>query len=384
MKIGINGNEANVAHRVGVGQYAFELLSELSKLIIKNQSVTTYLSSQPLLDMPKATDSWQYSIFGPKRLWTLTGLQKKLFKEKISGRAPSVFFTPTHYTPVYMPLPSVIAIMDMSFERFPEYFNKRDYYQLKYWTWMSTFQAEKILTISKFCKTEIERIYPFAKGKVVVTYPGYDKERFNRKVKSQGSKFKKISLKYKIYNHYLLYIGTLQPRKNLTMLVEAFAQLKDKSTQLVIVGMISEGRGGWMYQGIFEKARSLRLEDRVIFTGYVPDEELPYLLAGATGYVLPSLYEGFGIPAIEAMATGVPVIVSKMSSLPEICGEAAIYIDDPYKVRSLRRALQEALLQTPSERAKRVELGLRWVKRYNWEKTARQTLDVLLETQSKK
>lgn len=132
-----------------------------------------------------------------------------------------------------------------------------------------------------------------------------------------------------------------------------------------------------MYQEIFEEIKKLKIKDRVVFTGYVPDEDVPYLLAGAEAYVLPSLYEGFGIPAIEAMATGVPVVVSRVSSLPEICGEAAIYIDDPYDIGSIQRALKGVVFGKASERAKLVELGLKWVKRYNWEETARKTLEAL-------
>ena len=114
-------------------------------------------------------------------------------------------------------------------------------------------------------------------------------------------------------------------------------------------------------------------------TGYVPDEDVPYLIAGAKVYILPSLYEGFGIPAIEAMATGVPVVVSKTSCLPEVCGDAAIYIDDPTSVASIKDALEKVLSLNPTQRQKRIDLGLEWVKRYNWKDTAEKTLKVLKE-----
>ncbi len=346
MTIGINGNEANVTHRVGIGQYAFELLRHFPKLRV-------YLSSQPLSDMP----DMDYQVIPGHGLWTLTSLQKQLISEK---DRPAVFFTPTHYAPLYLPMPSVISIMDMSFERFPQYFNKKDLYQLKYWTWASALQAKKILTISEFSKDEICAIYRLPRNKVIVTYPGYDRQRFNPKAKGQNK-----------YGDYILFLGTLQPRKNLERLIEAFLGLKT-DCKLVITGMINEGRGGWMNENI-------KASRKVILTGFIPDKEVPVLMANAKAYILPSLYEGFGIPPIEAMATGVPVVVSKVSSLPEICGDAAIYIDDPESVPSIKASLEKVLSLSAGQRQKRIDFGLDWVKRYNWKDTAKKTLGVLYE-----
>lgn len=353
MMIGINGNEANVEHRVGVGQYAFELLRHLPK-----DKIRVYLSAAPRSDMPDLN----YQVLPGRGLWTLTTLQHEL----LGTRDLDVFFTPSHYTPLFLPMPSVISIMDMAFERFPQFFKKRDLYQLRYWSRFSTKQAKKVLTISQFCKDEICGLYNFSPEKIIVTYPGYD-----------ATRFKPLRTKT---DDYFLFLGTLQPRKNLVRLLEAFSRLSNQNVKLKIVGMINEGRGGWMHEGIFAKVKELNLEKQVEFTGFVSDSAVPDLMRHAIAFVLPSLYEGFGIPPIEAMAAGVPVVVSQTSSLPEICGQAAVYIRDPYKVESIQQALQEVLRQTSSQRAKRIELGLAWVKRYNWETCAKQTLKVLYDT----
>lgn len=383
MLIGINGNEANVKTRVGIGQYSFGLLSQLSKYKSDDLRFRIYLRSDPMADLPKPTDKWQYKIVRPAKLWMLTGLQRQIIREKLNGTVPDVFFTSTHYSPLYMPIPTVLSIMDLAHEKFPEYFKKKDYLQLKYWTAASVMIASRILTISEHTKKDICSLYAVSPDKVVVTYPGYDTKRFNAKVKSQKSKIKNTIQKYKVKEPYLLFLGTLQPRKNLIRLIEAFHQLKNYNLQLVIAGMINEGRGGWMYEEIFEEVKKLGMEARVKFTGYVPDEDVPYLMAGAKAYVLPSLYEGFGIPPIEAMATGVPVIVSKTSSLPEICGEAAIYIDKTYDTESIRQTLENTLKMSSNELDSRVSLGLKWVKRYNWETTAKLTLETLTDAVGK-
>lgn len=340
MTIGINGNEANVAHRVGVGQYAFELLNHFPK-----KDIIVYLQNPPMADMPK----FNYDVFGPKKLWTLIGLQKEILLYR-----PDVLFTPTHYAPLILPMPSVISIMDLAYEKFPQYFKAKDLYQLKYWTRLSAMQARKIITISENSKKDIVKIYHIPEQKIVVTYPGYDKDRFNTQVKKSTK-----------YGEYLLFLGTLQPRKNIERLIQAFKLLKT-DCKLVIVGMIDEGRGGWMNENI-------KGEKNIVLTGYLPDNEIPGLYAGAKAFVLPSLYEGFGIPAIEAMACGAPVCVSKVSSLPEICGDAAIYIEDPYSVDSIKDSLEEVIKNGD----KKTKIGLEWVKRYNWEETCLKTNTVL-------
>ncbi len=379
MIIGINGNEANVTHRVGIGQYGYELLKGLRRLATPALRFCVYLEKAPLPDMPRETGNWLYQVLPGGNLWTLTTLQGELLKAKFSGRAPDLFFTPTHYAPLICPMPSVIAVMDLSFTVFPQYFKKKDYYQLKYWTLLSAKFARKILTISEFSKKAILEKYGFSEDKVRVVYPGYDRDRFNPQVAGQTEKIREVKEKYRTGERYLFYLGTLQPRKNLVRLIEAFKQLEDKNVRLVVAGMIREGRGGWMYSQIFGKVKELELNDRVIFTGFVSDADVPLLLAGSQAYLLPSLYEGFGIPAVEAMATGVPLVVSRVTSLPEICGPAPIFIQNPLQTDEITLRLREVLNLSPQERQKRIKLGLRQAKRYNWEVAAKQALEILIE-----
>lgn len=371
--IGIDGNEANVEYRVGSGQYAFELLRQFKRENLPDIVFKIYLKDRPRFGMPEEDERWQYETFGPRKFWTQFALPIKLWSEKLLGRAPDVFFTPGHYAPRFCPVPSVIAIMDLAFFRFPEYFKKKDLWQLKNWTAYSIKQAKKILAISEATKKDVTDFFGRKAEDVVVTYPGYDKERFDKKYKSYKTYMEK---KYKIFGDYILYVGTLQPRKNLVRLIEAFALARGKypELKLVIAGMINVGRGGWMYENIFNKVEELNLKGDVIFTNYVPDEEVPILMSGAKAYILPSLFEGFGIPVVEAMARGTPVVISRISSLPEIGGEIAVYVE-PENTESIKNGIIEAI-EKPISREKLQTQA----RKFSWKTCAEKTLKILLKT----
>jgi glycosyltransferase involved in cell wall biosynthesis len=379
--IAIDGNEANVKNRVGSNVYAFQLLKSLyQKPKTKNQKhiskikdkYIVYLKNKPLADLPKEESWWKYEVLEPKFLWTQWRLPLELY---LSKEKPAVFFTPGHYAPRFCPSPLVMAIMDLAFLRYPHQFRRRDLYTLKNWTKKSVAQASHILTISEFTKKEIIHFYNYPAEKITVTYPGIKKIK-NKKLNIKDT-YQKLKRKYNIIKRkYFLYIGTLQPRKNLTLLIEAFKSLNTQysilSTRLVIVG-----KKGWLYKEIFEKVKALGLEKNVIFTGYLPEEEKFALLKNAFAFILPSLYEGFGIPVLEAMQVGCPVIVSKTSSLPEVAGQAAIYINNPQSIDSLYQAMRKMVKLDENKRKELISQGFKQAKKFSWEKAAKQTLKVL-------
>lgn len=377
MRIWIDGKEANVLNRVGSGQYAFEILKNLEKIDNKNE-YTILVPSVPLDDLPKQRDGWKYRILKPSKAWTRFAIPAALY---LSKNRPDIFFTPSHYIPRFSPVKRVCTIFDLSYLHFPEMFSKKDLWQLKNWSKYSIENSSHIFAISQFTKEDLIKNYQADAGRITVTPLGYDKERF--RVKSQESRrrspraarVKEIQEKYKTGGNYIIYIGTIQPRKNLSRLIEAFSKI-ETDTKLVIVGKTNEaGRKGWMYQEILDLPKKLNIENRVIFTGFAPTEDLSPLLSGSKAFVLPSLWEGFGIPVLEAMACGVPVIVSKVSSLPEVAGEAGTYID-PNSTESIQEAI-ERLLKDDKLREKKVQLGIKQVQKFSWEETARKTLEVL-------
>jgi len=379
MTIGINGYEAviprfgydektGLPRRVGSSAYCFELLLNLNRIDKKN-SYIIYLPQNPTSDLPKEGSRWHYKIVRPRKMWTLFGLSLEFLLRRSK---PDVFFSPTHYLPIFSPRRSVISILDISYIRFPELFRKADLNQLTKWTKYSARKAKRVFTISSSSKDDIIKAYKTPEKKVIVTYPGIKTILSN--------KYKALSMddlrkKYGIKQQYILFVGTLQPRKNITRLIEAFSRIK-QDIQLVVVG-----KKGWLFSEILEAPKKFKIEDRVKFLDFVPDEDLPFFYKNAICFVLPSLYEGFGLPILEAMKNGCPVIASNVSSLPEAGGDAALYVN-PLDVDDIKKNL-ELIIHNSELRKGLIEKGYEQVRKFSWEKTAKETLKVLEEVGSK-
>lgn len=373
MRIGINGYEAVVSRfgydeksglprRVGSGEYCYELLINLHKIDKKNNYII-YLPQDTTSDLPKESANWHYKIVKPKKMWTLIGLSLEfLFRRS----KPDVFLSPTHYMPIVAPRNTVISILDVSYIRFPELFKKSDLRQLANWTKFSVKKAKRVFTISQASKDDIIKEYGISRDRVVVTYPGI---RQGLMIKDEGLGMDELKKKYGINGEYILFVGTLQPRKNIIRLIEAFSKIKS-DIKLVIIG-----KKGWLYEGILGAPKKFNIENKVKFLDFVSDDDLPAFYKNAVCFVLPSLYEGFGLPILEAMKYGCPVVTSNVSSLPEAGGDAALYVN-PLDVKDIKKNL-ELIIQNSELREKLIKKGYEQVKKFSWEKTARETLKTL-------
>ncbi len=361
MTIGIDGNEANVEKRVGISEYAYELLVQFERFKIYDLRFKIYLKDRPLNDLPVQREGWNYRVVQPSKLWTQIGLPFDLYTH---FPRPDVFFTPTHYAPRFSPIPTVVSIMDLSYIHFPNMFKTSDLYQLRSWTSYSVRNASRIVTISNASKNDIIKEYNVRREKIIVTYPGIKPANKMRDLKI-------IKEKYNINNEYILFVGTLQPRKNIVRLIHAFSKLPSP-IQLVIVG-----KKGWLYEEIVSAPKKYGVEKNVIFLEFVTDDELSALYSNAVCFVLPSLYEGFGLPVLEAMKYGCPVITSTVSSLPEAGGDAALYVD-PENVADIVEKMK-LLLENKNMRDDMIKKGYRHIRKFSWEKTAKKTLKVLQE-----
>lgn len=369
-KIAIDGYEANVSQRLGSSQVAFELIRNIEKIDRRN-SYTIFLPSRPMDDLPGEREGFRYKIYRPGRFKTRLGIPLALF---LSKDKPDVFFSPTHYIPQFTSVPRVVMIFDLAFFHFPELFTARDFLQMKEWTGYSIRNAEKIITISKASKKDIVSFYNIEPKKIAICYPGYDDQVFRPPPKDGD--VSAVLKRYGISGSYIIFIGTIQPRKNLKRLIEAFVSID--GLKLVVVGKTTgPGRQAWMYQDILELPGKLGIKDKVVFTGFVPTADLPVLLGNAVAFALPSLWEGFGIPVLEAMACGTPVIVSEVSSLPEVVGDAGLLVN-PESVTEIERAIR-LVAADKKLRRKLSQAGLERAKQFSWEKMARDVIGVLVE-----
>lgn len=362
LSVGIDANEANLlSNRVGSNQAVFGLLKGLYK-INSPCKFSVYLSAPPVADMPEERKNWKYRVIPPPKLWTQWRLPLDLYLNK---QKSDVFLSPSHYMPRYSPVPVVVIIADLGYLKFPQYYRRKDYLQLKNWTEYSIKKATHIIAVSQTTKNDLIEFYKISPDRVSVVYHGYDKDvyhQINNKPETD-----RILKKYGIDSSFILFLGSLRPTKNVERLIEAFNILKDKNIKLVLAG-----KKGWMYESIFEKVGKLGLEKRVIFTDYVLGEDLPFLLSSAKVFALPSLYEGFGIPVIEAMACGIPTIVSNAGSLPEISGGASVIVD-PLDIENISDGLEIAIKKSGLY----IKLGFERVKDFNWQKSAKNVVDIL-------
>ncbi len=373
MILAIDGYEANAGMRVGIGRYAYELTAHIADLLEKQKNaafdeVRVYIPDAVASHMPKVTKRFLYRMVGPKQLWTFIALPIALTLD--SPRA-DVVFSPTHYVPRFIGSPRVMAIMDVSYLTYPELFRPQDLHKLVHWTEFSVRHAAKIITISEFSKRAIIEAYHVPESDVIVAYPALPDSV------SQDAMAKSNDSSSNVPKRYILSVGTIQPRKNFTRLIEALSLLPDKEISLVIVG-----KKGWLYDDILSAPQKFGLEKRVQFLDFVPDSALPQLYKHAVCFALPSLYEGFGLTVLEAMSHGIPVVVSKTSSLPEIAGDAGIYVD-PEDTKSIAAGLTQAITEEGKTRSDRVKLGKDRVKDFTWDKAAAKVMAVLTEVGKK-
>ena len=266
---------------------------------------------------------------------------------------------------------TVVTVHDMVYKAFPETVRGRTKLMLNMGLKRSMKRADVIVTDSEFSKSEIIRYFPQHEAKIRVVPCGVDTDRFHPCTEPERIPAVKESLG--IGGDYFLYLGTIEPRKNLERLITAYKalvnKLGEKSPKLVLAG----GKG-WLYDGIFARVERLGLQDKVIFTKYVPAEDMNPLMCGALAFVFPSLYEGFGMPPLEAMACGVPVLTSGKASLPEVTGDCAV-ICDAYSPKSIAEGLYRLYADDKLRRDLSAR-GLERAKQFTWERSAEMLYDI--------
>lgn len=373
MKIGIEATSAAAGQKAGVGYYAYHLIQALINAPNAAHQYTLYLrhaDPMPLETLgitPQGASEVAARVLEFPLLWA----QFRLPVEMIRHPQDAYFFPSSTMPLWYLPKKSVVTIHDVAFLFFPDCFSPALRYWLKHSTQRSIRAAAKIITVSEATRQDVLAYYNIAPEKVIAIHHGV-----HRRFQPLERDLVQAELRrYRLPEPYLLCIGTLQRRKNIPRLIQAFYLLKQKHHiphKLVLIGQQYRDLPEDEILGTIAR---LSLQQDVIWTGYVPDHDMPALINGADVFALPSLYEGFGMPVLEAMACGVPVACSNTSSLPEVAGDAAMLFD-PYSVDNMAERLHQLLTNRDLRLAYR-EKGLRRSQQFSWELCAQQTLEVL-------
>lgn len=377
MNIGIDISSLVSASRTGVGEYTYELLNALFHIDTQNQYFLFYNSFSDvsaLIPQWKRENvhivqtTWPNKIFHVS-IQVLKWPQIDRIIEKKTGVVLDYFFSPNIGFQVLSPrCKHILTVHDLSFEIFPEFFSSK----MRLWhTFLSPQKqcerAHSILTPSENTKRDIVDLYKIDPKKIHVLTPGVA-PLFHQE--NNVPALEQVQKKYNLGEKYILFLGTIEPRKNIEAVVRAFEQ----SPQLREAGyeLILAGAAGWKNRRIL---KSIEQSEGVRYIGYVDSEEKPFLYRGASLFVYPSLYEGFGFPVLEAMASGIPVITSSRSSLPEIAGGGVYYVNPLHSAEiaeGFRRLLKNQSLQDFfTEKAKLIS------KQFDWNTSAKHFLSFL-------
>src|SRR5688500_271008 len=280
---------------------------------------------------------------------------------------PDVFHAPHYVLPPATRCRSVVTIHDCIHLMFPQYLrNRAAYVYARASMWSAAHQAHRILTVSEASKRDIIHFFNVPPEKVVVVYNAIE-ERFAKTPSAEA--IERVRERYQLNHPFVLYVGNIKPHKNLVRLIEAFAELRrrgfDELKLLIIGDEISK------LPALRRAVHSHKLHKHVRLLGYLEDETLASLYRLASVFVFPSLYEGFGLPPLEAMASGTPVVTSNVSSMPEVTGDAAVLVD-PYDVNSIVEGI-EGVLRDPELRAELGRKGMARAREFSWERSAERT-----------
>ena len=362
MIIGIDASRATLAKQTGTETYAHRVIAEMVKLADAEHRVRLY-THQPPPQNWFASPFVETRVIPFPRLWTHIRLSAE-----ISQHPPDVLFVPAHVLPLHCPVPAVVTVHDLGYHHFPEAHTSFQRWYLRFTTRRHTRTARHIIADSGATKTDLIRFYNADPHAISVVHLGLDDDL--QPVKNPTP----ILQKYGIRGNYLLYLGTLQPRKNLVRLLDAFQRVSKNHPNVTLV---LAGGKGWLFDKIQTQIENLNLGKRVILPGFIPQADKAALLSGATAYLFPSLYEGFGLPVLEAMACGTPVLTANTSSLPEVAGDAALFVS-PTDTTAIAEGIS-ALLTDSALRENLVRKGFARAKQFSWQKTGAEIWEILKE-----
>lgn len=373
MLIGIDASRANKPNRTGVEWYAYHLIQELKQITADGPHKWVLYSNEPLKDgLEKLPENW-YEVratWPPKYLWTKVRMSWEMWR-----RPTDVLFAPAHVLPPMRPERGVVTVHDVGFRRYPKLYTKKDIAYHERSTQLIAKSTARIITVSEFSGNEIASLYGIDTRRIAVTPLGVDHALY-RPVDAET--IRSLRQTHRLPHAYFLAIGRLEAKKNTVNLIKAFETFKARRgvgdpTHLVLAGLPGNG-----YEEIKKAIAASPQRTHIREIGYVNEEDKPALIAGARALVHISWYEGFGIPAVEAMACGCPVIAANNASLPEVIGEGNGIFVPPADNDATARAM-DRVDSDDARRAELVKKGIARAAHYTWRRTAEATLPVLTD-----
>lgn len=363
--IGVDASRIPTNGRTGTERYSQRIIEGLLSYPSPYR-LRLYRRTRAPLPFPIESDRAEVRIIPFPRLWTHLRLAWELHQYPVA-----LLFIPAHVLPLSCPVPAVVTVHDLGFRYEPNTHPWQQRWYLELGTRWSAWKARHIITPSETTKNDLIRFYRLPAERITVIHHGIDTQFFRR----TPEECEAVRQRYALRKPFLLHVGTMQPRKNLLALLEAFQLLarQDEELELVLVG-----KRGWLAKPIEKVLAMSPFRERVRWLGYVADDDLPALYSAADVFVFPSLYEGFGLPVLEALACGTPVVTSNRGALAEIAGPALQC--DPTDPAAIAQAVRMA--REPIERANFAVHGPQHAREFSWERATQQTLDVLVRVMS--
>lgn len=354
----------------GVENYTVSMLEQLIRSDRDNRYVLFYNGLKPVqTEELRFLNTTVVSRRIPNKLLAAgtTFLRQPDFN-KLIGEFDVLFMPNLNHVVLQPGKKLVVTVHDLSPVVLPEYYDVKR----RLWHWSVGFKktlarADKVIAVSEYTKKELVDVLGLKPEKVEVVYQGIDHTRY--KPELETARLRSVRNRYGLPGEFILYVGTLEPRKNVDGLLKAWEAMDTK------VPIVVAGKPGWKYGDIFRMAQRSSKRRLIQFLGFVPEADKPYLIKLARALAFPSIYEGFGLPVLEAMAVGTPVVTSSVTSLPEVAGDAALLVN-PYNVHELTFALEQLVNEEPL-RAQLMVKGIARAREFTWQKTAEQTLKVL-------
>lgn len=360
--IGIDASRAAGRIRTGTENYSAEIIRALVSEPADFDWRLYFNGNAADLALPE-TRNVEIRDIPSRRLWTHGRLSREMFQHRMTG-----LFVPAHVIPLWHP-PSVVTIHDLGYLQWPEAHPAKQVRMLDVTTRWSAKVARHIIVPSQQTANDLVEHYKVPESKITVVHHGIDPRMSDVPDETDAT----LRERYNLPNRFVLAVGTMQPRKNLGILAQAMAQVVKR----LDLSLVIAGRKGWMFEQVERDLHAANLDDRLRLLDYIPSEDLPALYRAAEIFAQPSRFEGFGMPILEAMASGTPVVAARGSSLDEIGGDAAIRFDHD-DAAGLASAITN-LLESDDARANAIAVGRSWSRGFTWEQAARKTRIVLEE-----